>query len=104
VAELASETEAIRQQQGADWEAMQGAFPAGCPPYNPTRYRLGTLCKRAHEWGATGRSLRPIRKDAQCVYCHAEDSYARHHDPQAAPPRWAYDPTRPTLRTVGEDD
>jgi len=100
VADLAAEAEAVQQQHAADWATMQGAFPEGCPPYNPTRHKLGSLCKRGHAWGTTGQSLRQTGKLPHCVYCKAEDDDARRtgQDPKAGPPTWVYDPTRSTLK------
>ena len=36
-----------------------------CPRFDEEKYRLGTLCRRGHEWGATGKSLR-TGKDCYC--------------------------------------
>lgn len=100
VAELHVEAEAVRRTQAEEWAMMQAAFPAGCPPYNTTRHKLGSLCKRGHEWGTTGQSLRSNRKIPTCLYCHAEDNAARRRtpDPGGASPQWVYDPTRSYLK------
>lgn len=36
--------------------------------FDPTRYYLGTLCKRNHDWNNTGKSLRQLGRD-HCVEC-----------------------------------
>ena len=36
-----------------------------CPRFDEAKYVLGTLCRRQHEWGATGQSLR-IGRDCYC--------------------------------------
>jgi hypothetical protein len=100
VAEL--HAEAVRQKQAEEWAMMQASFPAGCPPFNTTRHKLGSLCKRGHAWGTTGQSLRSNRKIPTCLYCHAEDNYARRRtpDPGGASPQWVYDPTRSYLKPI----
>jgi hypothetical protein len=103
VGELSAEAGMVRTQQAADWAAMQGPFPEGCPPYNARLHTLGRLCKRGHAWGQTGKSLRFHNKGTPaCLYCHAE-SHARRRTrtPDEHEPQWVYDPTRITLRLVG---
>jgi hypothetical protein len=78
VAELHAEAEAVRHQRDEDWAMMQAAFPEGCPPYNTTRHKLGRLCKRGHEWGTTGQSLRFNSKISHCLWCQAEDAHVRY--------------------------
>jgi hypothetical protein len=82
---------------------MQAAFPEGCPPYNTTRHKLGRLCKRGHEWGTTGQSLRFNSKISHCLWCQAEDAHVRYKGALvegAEAPQWVYDPTRSTLKTA----
>jgi len=38
------------------------------PKFDADMYRLGGLCKRNHEWGSTGKSLRYL-KDRTCLKC-----------------------------------
>lgn len=39
------------------------------PTFDPTKHHLGKLCKRGHEWGNTGQSLK--NADNQCLECRA---------------------------------
>lgn len=39
------------------------------PPFDSSRYVLGSLCKRGHDWHGTGRSLRILR-NGDCLECH----------------------------------
>jgi hypothetical protein len=41
--------------------------------FNPNKHYLGTLCKRGHEWEASGQSLRYTKKN-YCVICACEHS------------------------------
>ena len=46
------------------------------PPYDPTKYVLGRLCRRGHAYGATGQTL--LRLPAfQCRQCQAERARER---------------------------
>jgi hypothetical protein len=46
------------------------------PPYDPTKYVLGRLCRRGHEYGTTGKTL--LRLPAlQCRQCQAERARER---------------------------
>ena len=57
------------------------------PPYDPKKYRLGTLCKRGHVYGGARHadgspgSLRELA-GSNCVVCKAE--YARRYWLRAA--------------------
>jgi hypothetical protein len=42
-----------------------------CPPFNIALHSLQPLCKRRHEWGTTGRTLKTI-KGSSCLECKAE--------------------------------
>jgi hypothetical protein len=42
-----------------------------CPHFDRTKYLLGKLCKRGHEWGTTGRSLLSVHGHT-CKECKAE--------------------------------
>jgi hypothetical protein len=57
-------------------QSTLGQAPAGedtrgrIPPYDRTRHHLDSLCKRGHEWGSSGQSLR--NADNQCLECKAQ--------------------------------
>jgi hypothetical protein len=42
-----------------------------CPHFDRTKYLLGKLCKRGHEWGMTGQSLLSVHGHT-CKECKAE--------------------------------
>jgi hypothetical protein len=46
------------------------------PAYDPTRYRLGSLCVRGHDYAGTGQTLRRIPNGA-CPQCETEAQRAR---------------------------
>jgi hypothetical protein len=46
-------------------------------PFDTTRYRLGKLCQRGHDYQSTGQSLRTTNKAGYCLACNAEDARAR---------------------------
>lgn len=46
---------------------MQSAYS-----FDATKLRLGTLCKRGHEWRGSGQSLRRSCKTGGCVECERE--------------------------------
>jgi len=56
-------------------QSTLGQAPAGedtrgnIPSYDPAKHHLGKLCKRDHEWGSTGLSLK--NTDNQCLECKA---------------------------------
>lgn len=37
--------------------------------YDPTRFLLGSLCKRNHDWESSGKSLRTQGKHPSCIEC-----------------------------------
>lgn len=39
--------------------------------FDPSKFRLGRLCKRGHNWAGTGQSLRSI-KVGNCLECHRQ--------------------------------
>ena len=45
-------------------------------PLDPTKYRLGPLCKRGHDYQGTGQSLRRVGS-AACVACDIEQQRER---------------------------
>lgn len=51
---------------------MQGIYELlpGRPDFDESKFRLGPLCKRGHDWHGTGRSLRYVHDG--CVECKAE--------------------------------
>jgi hypothetical protein len=46
------------------------------PPYDPTRYFLGVLCPRGHDYAGTGQSLRK-RQNHSCQRCDVEQKRVR---------------------------
>jgi 5-methylcytosine-specific restriction endonuclease McrA len=46
-------------------------------PINPERFKLGTLCVRAHDWDGTGLSLRYAKPKGGCVICARETATER---------------------------
>jgi hypothetical protein len=40
-----------------------------CPAFDSAKFFLGTLCRRRHEWGTTGQSLRRRNAARQCAEC-----------------------------------
>ena len=53
------------------------APPVDCPSYDASKYRLGRLCPRGHEWGTTGQSLRVNNRAGYCLTCNATHARAR---------------------------
>ena len=53
----------------------------GIPPFDPTKHRLGKLCKQGHAWGTSGRSLKPIAQGG-CLVCAAKRARKRRRDPR----------------------
>ena len=51
----------------------------GIPPFDPTKHRLGKLCKQGHAWGTSGRSLKPIAQGG-CLVCAAKRTRKRRRD------------------------
>jgi hypothetical protein len=41
--------------------------------FDPLLYRLAPLCKRKHEWGNTGKSLRENYGTRHCVFCQGKE-------------------------------
>lgn len=50
--------------QAVDCASQRG--DAHCPGFDEEKYVLGSLCRRGHEWGATGKSL---RSGKNCYCC-----------------------------------
>jgi hypothetical protein len=46
------------------------------PPYDATRFVLGTLCPRGHDYGGTGQSLRR-RHNGGCAQCNIDQQRER---------------------------
>lgn len=46
-------------------------------PFDTTKYRLGTLCPRGHDYHGTGQSLRKNNKAGGCLACDAEQARYR---------------------------
>ena len=59
-------------------DAMQPLWTIGsdaCPWYDDSKYALKPLCKRKHEWGYTGQSLKT--KNNTCTVCREEHRLAK---------------------------
>lgn len=54
----------------ADEQIPESPMPAAVPPYDPSKYRLGKLCPKGHDYHGTGRSLR--NNGNQCLECKAQ--------------------------------
>ena len=48
------------------------ALPGTVPPYDTSKYRLGRLCPRGHDYQGTGQSLRKNNKSGGCRACDIE--------------------------------
>jgi hypothetical protein len=46
------------------------------PAFDTTKYGLGKLCPRGHDYHGTGQSLRHLRRHV-CLACDAEQARAR---------------------------
>lgn len=46
-------------------------------PFDPTKFVLGTICARGHDWNGTGKSLRRIKRVGGCVICKKDADRAR---------------------------
>lgn len=49
----------------------------GLEPFDTTRYRLGKLCPRGHDYHGSGQTLRKNNKAGGCLACDAEGTRAR---------------------------
>lgn len=47
----------------------EGDTPGSVPPFDRAKHHLGKLCKRGHEWGDSGQTLK--NADNQCLECRA---------------------------------
>ena len=47
--------------------------------FDPTRFKLGTLCKHGHDWNGTGKSLRCVKPRHDCVECKRINSARYRH-------------------------
>lgn len=59
-------TEVVPRERGGMTEVV---------PYDTTKYHLGKLCPRKHEWGNTGKSL--LNAGNQCLQCRRENKRAK---------------------------
>lgn len=50
--------------------------------FDATRFRLGTLCKRGHDWNSTGQSLRRNKHKGACLECERISIAARFNTPE----------------------
>ena len=72
------------------------------PDFDRTRYKLGQLCERGHDWHGTGQSLRRITK-RDCVECARRTRGKIHQqvsEPAVAVSAVAFDPIRFVLGTL----
>ncbi len=61
--------------------------PDACPPFDPTKYVLGKLCKLGHEWGTTGQSLLSTSSHT-CKTCKAASKRRKRAEKrQTTPPQ-----------------
>jgi hypothetical protein len=56
----------------ADEQIPESTIPAAVPPYDTSKYRLGRLCPRGHDYHGTGQSLRKNNKSGGCRACDIE--------------------------------
>jgi hypothetical protein len=56
--------------------------PDGTPAYDTTKFYLGKLCPRAHDWNGTGKTLRRI-KGNKCDACENEGKKKRREEQRA---------------------
>ena len=54
-------------------------------PYDASKYRLGKLCPRGHEYQGTGQSLRKNNKAGGCLACDAEKARERRQTRREVP-------------------
>ena len=55
--------------------------------FDTTKYRLGKLCQRGHDYQSTGQSPRTINKAGYCLACNAADARTRRHAKRQATAR-----------------
>lgn len=53
--------------------------------FDTTKYRLGKLCPRGHDWQSTGQSLRVHNKAGYCLACNAHLARAKRQASQPPP-------------------
>ena len=52
--------------------SMKAQMEGAVPPYDTSKYRLGRLCPRGHDYHGTGQSLRKNNKSGGCRACDVE--------------------------------
>src|SRR3954469_17634528 len=52
-------------------KAPKTVATADSPPFDTEKYYLGKICKRGHQWGESGQSLR-YKGDRGCLACVRE--------------------------------
>lgn len=68
----------------ADEQIPESPMPAAVPPHDPSKYRLGKLCPKGHDYHGTGQSL--LRKHNQhCRECENEGKRAARQAKRQAP-------------------
>lgn len=65
------QAEATKQRRRQVQHSIPELFGTeACPRYDTERFYLGTLCRRSHEWGSTGMSLRGrVKSVGDCIEC-----------------------------------
>jgi hypothetical protein len=68
----------------ADEQIPDSPMPAAVPPHDPSKYRLGKLCPKGHDYHGTGQSL--LRKhNKHCRECENEAKRAARQAKRQAP-------------------
>ena len=71
-------------RKGAVTDTVTVTDPA-LEPYDTSKYRLGTLCPRNHDYHGTGQSLRKNNKAGGCLACDAVLAKERREAKRKAP-------------------
>lgn len=64
-------SQATKQKRKQTQHSIPETFGTeACPIYDTEKFYLGTLCRRSHEWGSTGMSLRgSVKSVGDCIEC-----------------------------------
>ena len=57
--------------------SMEAQMRGAVPPYDTSKYRLGRLCPRGHDYHGIGQSLRKNNKSGSCRACDVEQKRER---------------------------
>ena len=66
------EVQSTQRPTLANEQRPGGALPGTVPPYDTSKYRLGRLCPRGHDYHGTGQSLRTNNRSSSCRACDVE--------------------------------